>query len=487
MSLDRNTALRSLPAVHRLLSFPEAEELFAGYPESMRTEAIGEVLDVLRQTWGAEMTGEASWRNQAQPVQILLRARAILDRKLTPHLRPVLNLTGTVIHTNLGRAPLSARAVDAVRAVAEGYSNLEYDLETGERGSRHVHAEQLLCDLTGAEAALVVNNNAAAVFLVLKVMAAGGEAILSRGQLVEIGGSFRIPDIMRESGVQLVEVGTTNKTRLSDYEFAIAEETKLVVKVHTSNFRMVGFTEQPPLDQLVSLVHQSGIPVYEDLGSGSLFDYVKSGVGDEPTVRNSVACGVDVVSFSGDKLLGGAQAGIIVGNTAWIERMKKHPLTRALRVDKMTLAALEATLLAQRDNELARAEIPVIRMLTESYEAVAARSQEVYERLRAALGARLTGSAGAAFVMELGDDASTVGGGALPGITLPTNVIRISSHRGAGGGVSAQELADLLRTQPDIPVVARIGNDTVILDVRTLLPGQEQSLVEGVASVLASL
>lgn len=453
----------------------QAQGIFLGYPESMHTRVIGQALAVLRHTWEDAVPDEDWWARETQPNAILRHAHMLLNRQLQLHLRPVLNLTGTVIHTNLGRAPLSARAVDAVRSVAQGYSNLEYDLEHGDRGSRHAHVEQLVCDLTGAEAALVVNNNAAAAFLVLKEMASGGEAIVSRGQLVEIGGSFRVPDIMRESGVSLVEVGTTNKTRLSDYETAVSAQTRLVVRVHTSNFRIIGFTEQPELADLVETSHRCDIPVYEDLGSGALFDYTRVGVGDEPTIRHSVACGVDVVSFSGDKLLGGAQSGIIVGKQAWIQRMKKNPLTRALRVDKMTLAALEATLVAHTDEDLARTEIPVIRMLTESYASIAARCQSVYAALCG------TEPIMANLTLEVADDVSRIGGGALPEVTLPTRVIRLFSNT-----VSAQTLTDQLRGLP-LPVVARIAHDAVVLDVRTLLPGQERDLVGSIESLVRQI
>lgn len=476
MALERHTALRSLPAVHRLLALEEAQNLLREYPDSMRTQAIGQVLQGLREVWEGHVPDEVWWTRETEPDCILRRARDLLSKRFTPHLRPVLNLTGTVIHTNLGRAPLSERALNAVMAVAKGYSNLEYDVPTGERGSRHDHVGQLLCERTGAEAALVVNNNAAAVLLVLQEMASGGEAIVSRGQLVEIGGSFRIPDIMRASGVTLVEVGATNKTKLQDYESALTAQTKLVLKVHTSNFRMIGFTEQPELSQLVERAHSHKIPVYEDLGSGALFDYERVGIGDEPTVGHSVACGVDVVSFSGDKLLGGAQAGIIVGKDEWISRMKKNALARALRVDKMTLAALEATLLAHVDDTLAQHEIPVVRMLTESYEQVADRCHRVYTQLCA------QPEVDSQFTLELSDDESTIGGGALPGETLRTRTMRLSSC-----SVSAQELADGLRTVPTIPVVSRISKDAVILDARTLLPTQVSELVQSVVEFAKSL
>ncbi|MCL6594241.1 MAG: L-seryl-tRNA(Sec) selenium transferase, partial [Alicyclobacillus sp.] len=398
------------------------------------------------------------------------RVRACVQRRLQPHLRPVLNLTGVVLHTNLGRAPLSERALAAVCAVGGQYSNLEFDVERGERGWRHSHVEARLCRLTGAEAALVVNNNAAAVWLTLSALASGGEAVVSRGQLVEIGGSFRIPELMQAAGVTLVEVGSTNKTRLADYERAITPQTRLLVRVHTSNYRIVGFTEQPALADLAALSQRCGVPLYEDLGSGALFDFARWGIGDEPTVQHSLQAGVDLISFSGDKLLGGAQAGVVAGRRELVQRLARHPLTRALRVDKLTLAALDATLAAYEAGT-ARQELPVVWMLSQTYAEVAARCRQIADQLRndPVIASTLT--------VEEADDVSPIGGGALPATALPTRVLRLTS-RLAG----EQQLAALLRTCSEPPVVGRVGQDAVLLDVRTLLPGQEHLLLAGVAA-----
>ncbi|MCF8563282.1 L-seryl-tRNA(Sec) selenium transferase [Alicyclobacillus tolerans] len=462
---DKQAAFRRLPAVHRLLSLDLASERLGEYPLSRISDAFAAVLADLRQ-WFEETTPDESAWDQAIAVQnIVERARAVLERQFLPRLRPVLNLTGVVIHTNLGRAPLSQRALEQVAAVAAGYSNLEYDLELGERGSRHSHIEQRICDLTGAQSAVVVNNNAAAVFLVLQELAHGSEAVVSRGQLVEIGGSFRIPDIMKLSGVELVEVGTTNKTKLRDYEAAVTERTKLILRVHTSNFRIVGFTEQPALADLVELAHSHDLPVFEDLGSGALYDYAHAGIGDEKTIQESVRASVDVVSFSGDKLLGGGQAGIIVGKKRYIDRLKKNPLMRALRPDKMTLAALEATLIAHLDGELAK-EVPVVRMLTEPQDSLAARCEQLFARVKE------TGLLEFLDVAVDNREESQVGGGALPLELLPTTVLRLTPK-----AHSAQHLFDQLRRVPAVPVIGRIVDNTVILDVRTLLPGQEEDLV----------
>ncbi|MCY0888422.1 MAG: L-seryl-tRNA(Sec) selenium transferase [Alicyclobacillaceae bacterium] len=494
--MDKTDVLRHLPAVHRLLAAKEAKVLLEEYPSTVVRIAFGEELQRLREYILAlepqadseidERTSERSGRNHLGPVPqwvssqidipaIVQRVAEQLARKYAPSLRPVLNLTGVVIHTNLGRAPLSARALQSVVEVAQGYSTLEFQVEEGARSSRHVHVERRICDMTGAEAALVVNNNAAAVFLVLQEMAEGGEAIVSRGQLVEIGGAFRVPDIMAQSGVELVEVGTTNKTRLNDYERAMSERTRLLVRVHTSNFRIVGFTEEPDLVSLAQLAHRYQIPLFEDLGSGALFDYAERGIGDEPTVAASIAAGVDIVTFSGDKLLGGAQAGIVVGRRSYIDRMKKHPLLRALRPDKMTLAALEATLIDhQRPHP--ETDIPVLRMLTESVDDLLQRANAVMDLLEEHR-QWLT-----ALHFEVCENTAKVGGGALPLVELPSVAIRIASEK-----VGATTLSRLLRTVPDVPIIARIEDDAVWLDVRTLLPGQEFLLAKGLADVGQSL
>jgi L-seryl-tRNA(Ser) seleniumtransferase len=470
--MNKEEALRRLPAVHRLLKHPLVQEAFADVPLSLATAAIGDALDELRQIAKQSAPEPEWWERETSPVAVIARAERCLQSRLAPRLRRVLNLTGTVIHTNLGRAPLSERAQQAVLRAAAGYTNLEYRLADGTRGSRHDLVEARLRRLIGAEAACVVNNNAAAVMLVLRALAQGGEVIVSRGQLVEIGGSFRIPDVLQESGVKLVEVGTTNKTRIVDYERAWSEHTRAIVRVHTSNYRIIGFTEQPALESLVELGRRWGVPVIEDLGSGALFDFEQFGVGDEPVVSRSLAAGVDVVTFSGDKLLGGAQAGIIAGKREYIDQVRKHPLMRALRVDKLTLAALEATLIAYEDEQLAMREIPVVRMLTEPVEVVADRAERVLRRLQA------DESCAEALHMCTVETTSTVGGGALPGTELPTCAIALQPRN-----TSTQQLFDALRTIPSVPVIARVVRDTVLLDVRTLLPGEEDTLVDSVREV----
>jgi L-seryl-tRNA(Ser) seleniumtransferase len=469
--MDKRTAFRNLPAIHRLQHLEAVVETFRPYPQALVTEALADALAALRADFDEAQMTEEQWQREIEPTAIIRRAKQFIDRKFTPELRPVLNLTGTIVHTNLGRAPLSKRALAAVQNVAAGYSNLEYDLNQGSRGSRHTHVEARICALTGAEAALVVNNNAAAVFLALRVMGRGGDGIVSRGQLVEIGGSFRVPDIMKESGVNLVEVGTTNKTKLRDYEAAITEETRLIMRIHTSNYRIIGFTEQPTLQSLVALSHEHQIPVFEDLGSGALFDYMRRGIGDEPTIGQSVAAGVDVVSFSGDKLLGGAQAGILIGKRHWIDQLKRNQLTRALRVDKMTLAALEAVLVAHQDEDMAAEEIPVIHMITEPYADVSRRCQGLCEDLMN------DSDIAQVFRITMVDDVSRVGGGSLPEEDIPTRAIRLESNH------SPDEVARDLRLLPAIPIVVRTHDDALLLDVRTLLPGQEQILLDGLRVV----
>jgi L-seryl-tRNA(Ser) seleniumtransferase len=377
-------------------------------------------------------------------------------------LRPAINATGVVIHTNLGRAPLSDDALAAMHAVGGGYSNLEYDLGAGARGSRYVHAEDLLRRLTGAEGALVVNNNAAAVLLALTVLAQDREVVISRGQLVEIGGGFRIPDVMRQSGACLVEVGTTNRTHLGDYEAAIGSDTAMLMLAHQSNYRTIGFTAQVPAAQLVELGHDRGLLVYEDLGSGTLVDTEAYGFAHEPTVQEAVAAGLDLVSFSGDKLLGAPQAGILVGRSDLIMRLRRSPLTRALRVDKTTLAGLQATLLRYLRGD-AEGAIPIWRMLSTPLDEINRRARRWARKLQAAgVDARVIGGRSAA------------GGGSLPGETVPTRLVALSS-------ASPDALAARLRSH-DPPVIARIEDDLLCLDPRTVLRRQEDMLLSAILS-----
>jgi L-seryl-tRNA(Ser) seleniumtransferase len=383
-------------------------------------------------------------------------AEAALASHARGSLRPVINATGVVIHTNLGRAPIAAAAIDRMADIARGYSNLEYDVSEGTRGSRTVHAESLIVGQTGAEAAVVVNNNAAATLLILTGLAAGREVVISRGELVEIGGGFRIPDVMRQSGAILREVGTTNRTRVSDYVAAVSPATAMWLRVHPSNFRIEGFTERPPLDELIAAAREMKLPVVEDLGSGCLVEDLR----DEPSVQASIAAGLDLVCFSGDKLLGGPQAGIIAGRKALVDRLRRHPLMRALRVDKMTLAMLEATL-AEYVAGRATETVPVQRMLHDTAEDIESRAQALAGTL-AAQGWRVAMITGA----------SAVGGGSAPGVQLPTVLMAIER-----AGESAAATEQWLRSL-DPPVIARIEHDRVLLDLRTVLPDQDAVLAD---------
>ncbi|MCU0493869.1 MAG: L-seryl-tRNA(Sec) selenium transferase [Chloroflexaceae bacterium] len=371
----------------------------------------------------------------------------------------MINGTGVIVQTNLGRAPLSQAALRAMAAVGAGYSNLEFELEAGERGSRHRHLEGLLCQLTGAEAALVVNNNAAAIYLVLMALASGWEVLVSRGQAVEIGGGFRIPDVLRQSGATLVDVGTTNRTYARDYAAAIGERTALLLRVHTSNFKLTGFVHETSLAELAEVGRAHNVPVLDDLGSGTLLPTAPYGLSAEPTVPESVASGADLVTFSGDKLLGGPQAGLIVGRKTLVEQLKRHPLARALRVDKTTIAGLEATLQAYLRGA-ATAEIPVWQMIAAPLDGLRARAESLAERLGAA------GRAASVVSCE-----SAVGGGSLPGDTLPSFALALAT-------AELDATARLLRTG-NPAIVARIANEQLLFDMRTVLPEQDETLYEG--------
>ncbi|RPI54659.1 MAG: L-seryl-tRNA(Sec) selenium transferase [Chloroflexi bacterium] len=451
--------LRKLPSVDRLLQQGHVAALEERWGHDLVLEAVRDALEDARDAvrGGAPCPG----------VEVLaVQAGELLAARLRPTLRPAINATGVVIHTNLGRAPLSAEARAAMDVVSLGYSNLEYDLEAGQRGSRYVHAEEILCRLTGAEAALVVNNNAAAVFLVLMALAQGREVIISRGQLVEIGGGFRIPDVMRQSGARLVEVGTTNRTYVGDYEAAIAGDTAALMRVHRSNFRLAGFVHEPELEEMVALARERGLLLFDDLGSGTLLDTAPFGLAHEPTIQESVAAGVSLVSFSGDKLLGGPQAGIILGRAELIARLRRFPLTRALRVDKTTLAGLQATLRHYLLGEAQQA-VPVWRMIGQTE----ARLEERAGRWLAALQAR-------GLQAEVLPGRSTVGGGSLPGETLPTRLLALAAG-------SPADVAARLRAG-DPPGIGRIEDDRLLLDPRTVLPEQEELLWELVTAAARS-
>jgi L-seryl-tRNA(Ser) seleniumtransferase len=393
-----------------------------------------------------------------------------LQQSLAFSLRPVINATGVILHTNLGRAPLSRAALERIAEVSQGYSNLEFNLSTGERGQRDVHLDRLFAKLLNTAerevSTIVVNNNAAAVLLALNSLAEGGEVLVSRGELVEIGGSFRIPDVMAKSGAVLREVGTTNRTRIADYEDVVTDRTKLLLRVHRSNFQIVGFTEQPSLEELVALGRKHNIPVMEDLGSGGIFDLRNVGVRGEPMIADSLRAGVDVVTYSGDKLLGGPQAGIICGDPALVAKVRANPLFRALRVDKMFYAALEATLLAYLREDYD--SIPALRMMRLSEDVLAQRANQIADRLRANCPNLL---------VEVAESRSVLGGGAAPGSTLPTRVLAVKSENH-----NADELCARLR-QWETPIIARVEEGRVLLDLRTVEPAQEEAIVAALESV----
>jgi len=456
--------LRKLPSVDTLLQHDDLTALSRRHSHQVVVEAIRTELDIARQQI---LSGHSTGSEDDLAQAVIMRISA----DIRPSLQPVINATGVIIHTNLGRALLSQRAQAAMVQAASAYSNLEYNLEAGARGSRYVHAANLLCRLSGAEAAVVVNNNAGAVVLALTALAKGADVLISRSQLVEIGGGFRIPDIMAQSGATLVEVGTTNRTYIRDYEHAInPERAGLLLSVHHSNYQITGFTTQPSLAEMSDLARRYDIPFMEDLGSGTLLDTSPYGLAHEPTIQESIAAGVDIVTASGDKLLGGPQAGLILGKAHLIDKLKKHPLIRALRVDKTTLAALQATLLAYLEDK-ALDEIPVWRMISASPNTLARRAR----KWRAALQKEAQFSSSS---FQVVDSLSTVGGGSLPGQTLPTKALAISID-----GVDA--LADRLRHPQDAPpVIARIDDSRLLLDPRTVLPEQDRVLVAALKDAL---
>ncbi|MEI6205145.1 MAG: L-seryl-tRNA(Sec) selenium transferase [Desulfuromonadales bacterium] len=448
--MSKRGILRQIPKVDRILALPDVVSLLDQHPRPEVLTAVRLVLADLRESLNI---GRQTVLPDTSEIGCLIATR--LAGRTVPSLRHVINGSGVVVHTNLGRSPLADTAERAIHTVSAGYSNLEFDLATGERGSRYAHVEGLLCELTGCEAALVVNNNAAAVILALSSLANGREAIVSRGELVEIGGSFRIPDVMCQSGARLVEVGCTNRTHIRDYLLAINDATALLLKVHTSNFAIVGFTAEASPAELSSLGRETGIPVLLDAGSGCLVDLSPYGIKGEPTIRQYLDFGVDAVTFSGDKLLGGPQAGIIAGRKKLIEPMKHHPLLRALRIDKLSLAALEATLRLYRDEQQALAAIPTLRMLTMSAGMLSRRAGRIIRYLRKHLSQTMT------FKLHQGE--SSAGGGSFPLLRLPTILIELCI-----AGATPLRIESALRmTTP--PVVGRIHRDRFLLDVRTLL------------------
>lgn len=455
--------LRNILAVDEILQLEELHDLLEVSPRMVVVEAIRLALDEVRQEIISAENDSALERIDIKKENLIKIIHKKVEETMASNLSAVINATGVVIHTNLGRSILAGQAIEEIVMAARCYTNLEYDLETGERGSRYKLVEDIICHLTGAEAAIVVNNNAGAVLLSLSALASGKEVIVSRGELVEIGGSFRIPDVMRQSGARLAEVGATNKTHLADYKNAIREETALLMKVHTSNFRVVGFMTEVSREELVKLGHQHNLPVIEDLGSGILIDLNLYGLTYEPTVKASIGAGVDLVTFSGDKLLGGPQAGIIVGRKELIKKIGQHPLTRALRVDKFTLAGLEATFKIYLDEAQAVEEIPTLRMLLTPANKLKARAKNLAVRLKAEAPNHL--------VIGVDEDISRVGGGALPLEELPTHVVTVESNN-----LKLNELEEKLR-HSNPPLLVRLKEDRLIIDMRTVLPEEEDTIV----------
>lgn len=447
----------------RLATIPEVQEI----PRDRIKKLVREFLDQIRRVILTD----------SDPGPLTLDTTGILPRLIQYiinghqiHFRKVVNGTGVIIHTNLGRSLLPDTTMESLFAAGSRYSNLEFDLTTGKRGSRYSHIEDILCELTGAEAALVVNNNAAAVLIVLETLAKGKEAIVSRGQLVEIGGSFRIPDVMARSGATLVEVGATNRTHLADYQKAITEETGVLLKVHCSNYRIIGFTSEVANETLVTLGNEYGIPVVEDLGSGSLIDLSRFGLEKEPTVQEAVSSGVDVVTFSGDKLLGGPQAGIIVGRKKYIEQIKNNPLNRALRIDKFTLSGLESILRCYLDEEKAIHQIPTLSMIAESIDQVQARAETCLNKMTAICNNNC--------MLDIVETASRVGGGAMPEQGVPSIAVAIKPT-----SFSAGKLEKLLREQP-VPIIGRVEHERLLLDMRTVAEDEIALIVDSLAAVI---
>ena len=448
--MNKNLLYRSIPKVDVLLEDVEIAKKMNEYGRDVMMDAIRTEMDALRAYIGGCDSEDAA-KKQIDELKdrIILRAK----KALQPNMRKVINATGTILHTNLGRAPISKEHMMHIVEIATGYSNLEYNLEAGRRGERYSHFEELLCKLTGAEAAMAVNNNASAVMLILSSLAKGKEVVVSRGELIEIGGKFRVPDVMEQSGATLVEVGTTNKTHYSDYEDAITENTGALLKVHTSNYRIVGFTESVKIDELVELSQKHDIPIMEDLGSGVLIDLSKYGITYEPTVQDSIKAGADVVCFSGDKLLGGPQAGIIVGKKKYIDKMKKNQLTRALRIDKFTAATLEVVLKEYLSEQRAVQNIPVLQMISKSQEELVKEARKLKRFLT-----------GLDLDAELGieDCESQIGGGSLPLERLQSKAVTIKPNK-----ISTAELETRMRFL-DVPIIPRVVNDKILLDVRTI-------------------
>ncbi|MBI2757967.1 MAG: L-seryl-tRNA(Sec) selenium transferase [Chloroflexi bacterium] len=466
--------LQTLPSIEQLLQTARAAQLTAAYGRPLTLDALRSTLDEARARLKTDPQAAAP-ENEF----ILSESESRLSAWTQPTLQPVINATGVILHTNLGRAPLSKATIAAMSEAAQNYSNLEFDLETGKRGSRLIHAEDILKKLLGVPAAVVVNNNASAVLLVFSALASKKRVVIARSQLIEIGGGFRVPDVMKQSGAKLIEIGTTNKVRLSDYEEALKENIRLsapqpaalVMHAHRSNFKMIGFTEEPELIKIVDVAHKAGVILVDDLGSGALLDTAKYGLVHEPTVQESLAAGVDVICFSGDKLLGGPQAGIIVGKTELIAKIKKHPLARAVRADKTCLAGITATLLHYLKDEAER-EIPIWKMISAPLAEVKARAEKWARELEA-------GSVPALSRVEVSANEATVGGGSLPGESFPSYVLSLS--------VKSQDKFLKKLRQQNPPIIARTANDKILFDPRTVFLEQDQLLLSALHSLLLEL
>jgi L-seryl-tRNA(Ser) seleniumtransferase len=461
---EKNLCFRKIPPVDSLLEAPVIKQFLLTTPRILVLRGIHYVLDDMR-----KQINEAQTSDELPDVAIHNVVNQIQERITIlsqPRLKQVINATGVIVHTNLGRSLLAKRVIDTFNSLGGCYSNLEYDLETGKRGSRYVHVEDILIELTGAEHAMVVNNNAAAVLICLDTLAQGKEVIISRGQLVEIGGSFRIPEVMKKSGAKMFEVGTTNKTTINDYEAAIVPDTALLLKVHTSNFQTVGFTQDVSLEELVALGKKYSLPVMEDLGSGCFIDFSRYGIGKEPTVQDSVAKGADILTFSGDKMLGGPQCGIILGKEKIISAIKRNQLARALRVDKLTLLALQETLTLYRDEKKAIQQIPTLRMLAQSYQSVCRKAKKLLEMIGGLSANNLT--------ISLCDGFSRVGGGAMPLEKIRSRLLCISPRK-----MSANDMVKLLRSY-NPPIISRLDKNQVLMDVRTIQKKELKIIAEAI-------
>lgn len=470
MDEKRKTLLKSLPKIDEVILLLEKKDIYSLAPREIVKEMTQKAVQKLRE----QIVNSAKTENLKSSTDASYVAQAVgkLIKDLYRYrLQRVVNATGVILHTNLGRAPLCPEALQRIADVGIGYSNLEFDLTRGERGNRYDHVREIICALTGAEDALIVNNNAAAVLLVLNTLAEGKEAIVSRGELIEIGGEFRIPEIMQKSAAVMREVGTTNRTRLGDYEKAVSPDTGLILKVHTSNYRIIGFTEEADLISLVALGKRNGIPVMDDLGSGCLLDLTKYGLQHEPTIREVLATGIDVVTFSGDKLLSGPQAGIIVGKKEILEQIKKNPLNRALRIDKFTLAALEATLIHYLNPAEVVVQLRPLKSLTESVGGVKKRASLLVSKLRKAKIASLE--------FSLKESFSAAGGGSLPTEKIPTVLVAVKNKK-----MPASRLEAKLR-QVEVPVIVRVDKDEILIDLRTVTEDEFSFIIEGLRQCLA--